>query len=496
MQLPSRLHHARSLVLAATLLVALGACDETAPPPAGPDGGLEAAGADAVAAQHAGPPWDAPGQQVPLEAGNAIDDLNELFAFIALEEPGGFAGVHIEDGTFVIQMVEPGLAQAGAMRWIRHFFGEQLRRMPVEFRTADRSFADLMSWYTTFRSVVFAEGGPWTDTAEAENLLQAGVLPGQDQELLRESLHAAGIPKDLIALRTAERVAVTSGDLDDEFRPVVGGVNANCTVGFNAVHWDKGRGFVTAAHCTGEAGNVLPQTSFRQPAVGDTVGLEVIDPPFLTSLEGCTFSGGCRYADAAFVEYDAGVADSLGHLARPECRNCASIWVDDIDPHFKLIDEYHGLADGLTVYYVGHQTGWETGSIVQTCADFNLDDTGDDSFPPSSGLLCQFKVDNASGAVTPDKGDSGSPVFATFSSSEEVNTRLAGIQWASTVDNDDGHWWFSPITGIRNDLNPNTGLSCDGLETVAGGGCDGPDGDFQDCTGDRESFQCEADGGW
>lgn len=192
---------------------------------------MTAAGDELAAAHRTGPPWDAPGQRVPLEAGNPITNLNELFAFIALEEPGGFAGVHLEDDRFVIQMVEPGRARAGAMRWIRHFFGDQLRGRPVEFRRADRSFADLMSWYRTFQNVVFAHGSIWTDIRESANRLESGLRPDSDFESVRSELDQAGVPSGVYAL-VPDRPVTPNKTLDDRFRPTVGGVSENgCTLG-------------------------------------------------------------------------------------------------------------------------------------------------------------------------------------------------------------------------------------------------------------------------
>ena len=90
-----------------------------------------------------------------------------------------------------------------------------------------------------------------------------------------------------------------------------------------------------------------------------------------------------------------------------------------------------------------------------------------------------------------ESGDSGSPVF--LQGSFETTAELSGVLWAGS----DSSIVFSTIGGVRVDLYPNTSLSCDGLETLVGGGCSGgDDGDFQECTGDRESFQCEADGSW
>lgn len=61
------------------------------------------------------------------------------------------------------------------MRWIRLFYGDQLRVLTVEFRRADRSFTDPMSWYRTFREVVFEHGAIWTDIRESANRLEAGL---------------------------------------------------------------------------------------------------------------------------------------------------------------------------------------------------------------------------------------------------------------------------------------------------------------------------------
>ncbi len=493
----------RSLILLAAALLPLAACDETAPPPAGPDAGVTAAGDQAAAAHadHTGPPWDARGQQVPLEAGNPITNLNELFAFIALEEPGGFAGVHVEDDRFVIQMVEPGRARAGAMRWIRHFFGDQLRGMPVEFRRTDRSFADLMSWYRTFQNVVLAHDAIWTDIRESANRLEAGLEPGSDFEAVRTALADAGVPTEVYALVQDRSESLALQTLDDKFRPVVGGVNTNdCTLGFNVRHWDWGQAFVTNAHCTANVG-LVDTTAFAQPDGTPFLGIEVVDPPFWTGThpvtgEECIYwaFNGCRYSDAVLVNYDpeAGVSDSLGYIARPGCVDCegpGQIVIDDQDPDFTLIDEKRVFAEGQSVGKIGNTTGWTNAEVNQTCIDVDPNNFEDDVdfFPPNTALLCQVDLDDDSGDPLGKPGDSGSPVIADI---VDGQARLLGILWAAS----DGSGKVSRINGVRNDLDPNTSFTCNGLETLPGGGCDGPDGSFDECTGDRESFQCESDG--
>jgi len=456
-------------------------------------------------ADHAGPPWDAPGQQVPLEAGNPITNLNELFAFLALEEPGGFAGVHVEDGAFVVQMVEPGRARAGVMPWIRRFYGEQLRGGPVRFQRADRSFAELMSWYATFQDVVFLRGAIWTDVRESANRLEAGLRPGSDFPAARAALTEAGVPTAVYALVPDRPEPLVTQTLDSVFRPVVGGVNADdCTLGFNVLHWDMGKAFVTAAHCTPKVGQIdLNSTGdiFPQPGTNDSlrIGVEAIDPPFWTGThpetgESCPSwaFGGCRYADAALVEYDAGVPDSLGFVARPGCSDCegtGEVAVDPQDPTIRLIDEKHVFAEGQSVHKIGQETGWTVGDVDKTCIDVdaNQHDNAQDHFPPGTALLCQVEIDDDSGDPLTEKGDSGSPAIVDVF---DGKARLLGLVWAGS----EGSGIVSRISGVRNDLDPNTSLACDGLETLAGGGCDGPDGGFDECTGDRESFQCEADG--
>lgn len=450
---------------------------------------------------HAGPPWDAPGQQVPLAAGNPITNLNELFTFLALEEPGGFAGVHLEDGAFVVQMVEPGRARAGVMRWIRQFYGEELRGGPVRFQRADRSFAKLMSWYATFQDVVFTHGAIWTDVRESANRLEAGLEPGTDFPAVRAALTEAGVPTAMYALLPDRPEPLVTQTLDSVFRPVVGGVNAEgCTLGFNVNHWNLGRGVVTAAHCTGDVGQV-DDIVFEQPTGGSGIGTEAVDPPFWTGThpetgESCPSwaFGGCRYADAALVEYDTGVPDSLGFVARPGCSDCegtGEVAVDAQDPTIRLIDEKHVFAEGQSVHKIGQATGWTVGEVDKTCihVDANQYDTPQDHFPPGTALLCQVEVDDDSGDPLTQKGDSGSPAIVDVF---DGKARLLGLVWAG----DAGHGVVSRISGVRNDLDPNTSLACDGLETLAGGGCDGPDGSFDECTGDRESFRCEADGSW
>lgn len=146
-----------------------------------------------------------------------------------------------------------------------------------------------------------------------------------------------------------------------------------------------------------------------------------------------------------------------------------------------------GQTDGLRVEQVDDTAGTETLDPRDTAVPTH------DLYPDDTALLCQYAaMENPTRSSSfGEAGDSGAPVFGL----EGTGSELFGLLWAAS----DSSITFSPIGGVRTDLDPNTSLSCDGLETLAGGGCSeggGDGGQFQECTGDRESFQCEANGGW
>ena len=87
-----------------------------------------------------------------------------------------------------------------------------------------------------------------------------------------------------------------------------------------------------------------------------------------------------------------------------------------------------------TVYKVGRTSGWDSGTVTDTCTGSNLGN--------GRWLLCQ---NIASGAVDP--GDSGSPVFKITNSPNQGDVELLGILWGG-VDS----FHFSPIGAVYLDL--------------------------------------------
>lgn len=376
--------------------------------------------------------------------------LDRYFLEKARQHPG-FAGAYVDAGRLIVR-TKSGDIPSGL---------DLGRSEPMVGVSADYSFLELARWYAVFTQAVAPLAG-WIDIDERENRLAAGV---RDLERARHVLSQAGIPADVYSLEEAGELVAVNHTIRDSFRPLPGGVeigvdpdgdgdDALCTLGFAVQHWLYGETVVTASHCTGGIGENVG-LDVRQPWEAGKIGIEVYDEPTFTGSP-CPAGYECRYSDAALIGLDSGVDYELGRIARTTGEG--DILVDHSDSRYSIFDEDLILVSGDRINYMGRTSGYQTGEIESTCRDYNPSDF------PNLFLLCQYETGNP-----PQPGDSGGPVFRPEpqGSSQVV---LLGVMWLRDKGIDpDGV--FSPISQIRDELNPDSNEFCEGIETEEGGGC-------------------------
>lgn len=401
--------------------------------------------------------------------------LDRTFLSIAEKHPE-FAGVYVDDG-MVHVLTTTGEIPVGLELTV----GLELRRpgpyVPVR---ADFSFEELARWYRVFVEALLEVEWVSTDIDERNNRLYAGV---KDIGAARRALEAAGVPEAVYVLREEESPQLLK-TLSDRFRPVPGGVEAFCTLGFNVEHWEFGRTFVTNSHCT-DVFAEIDGKAFPQP--DETIGHEVYDEPLFTGGP-CPAGKRCRYSDAALVRYVSSVDYELGKVARTLSKGSKTI--DDSKPRFFINWESTEILDGEKVNWIGISSGWREGNVNRTCRNVEgIKDPNDPlKIPSDLVLLCQYT--NSAGAKP---GDSGSPVFSPPDAFSRVI--LKGIIWGEEPDILDTDSWFSFIKSVRDELKPNTALACDGMGTTTTGGCAAPggtagSGEDDDCSNDPTAVEC------
>lgn len=373
----------------------------------------------------------APPQRLSMDA--TLAEINDMVP--------GFGGLFVDaDGLLTVYLrSENGLQQ-------RRLFGPDVRVLDADFE-----FRQLLGWRDAMRDLLATPGMVLLDADESLNRVRVGLETGSPRvlrALLSARLAALGVPRDAVVFEEVDPIheVVT---LRDAFNPVPGGVeihwsNFLCTLGFNVkrgADTDVAQAcfFVTNDHCTDVQGSVTG-TTYRQPAFGVQIGVEVLDPPF--------FSGGvcpagriCRYSDAALARYNNPADCELGKIARTT--GLGSITVDPANPRWTIVAKLPAAKVGQIVSKTGRTTGWSVGRVTDTCVDTNV----------SGGnitRLCQSIAQFIDPAHIPivGGGDSGSPVFLTRELASQAG--LVGILWGS--DGAGTLFVFSPVENIEKEL--------------------------------------------
>lgn len=371
-------------------------------------------------------------QSAPLAPAGPGSTMDAELAAINDAIPG-FGGMFIDfDGTLAVYLQRDRGLQ------YRHAFGPGVRVLEGRWE-----FRQLTDWRARLRPFLGSPGIVHLDVDETRNRVRVGVdaaAPAGTRRALAVQLRALGIPRGAVVFEEAEPI-VPVQTLSDPFNPVPGGVEIHwssflCTLGFNVKRNPSTSPtdacyFVTNDHCTDVQGAVTG-TTYRQPAFGALIGVEILDPPF--------FSGGvcppgriCRYSDAALAEYFDPADCEFAKIARTFLGNTT---IDPANPRWTIVGKVGSPLAGSTVAKVGRTTGWTENVVSQTCVDTNVSGS-------NITRLCQSFVNAGVGG-----GDSGSPVFH-----RRVPTSIAalgGILWGGNLAGT--LFVFSPVENIEKDF--------------------------------------------
>jgi hypothetical protein len=325
------------------------------------------------------------------------------------------------------------------------------RPAEIIVRKGDFDAAQLDAFRTRFTSAPgLLKGVTMIDLDETTNRLVIGVAEEGAKANVLARLDAIGVPQAAVVTKAVPEVQMIT-TLDDYVRPVVGGLridmNINnspsyCTMGVNvwysnlAVGVPVGTpGFYTASHCSNTQ-YTTEGTVYSQG--GSRIGYEMYDPPTFTNAQNTRCPAGypCRWSDVTFAAYDSGVSRHQGYLAQTTYRgfnnwNAGSTTINSSLPEFQIVGGWPPSV-GTYLDKVGRTTGWTTGQVSATCADY---------YAGGSYSLCQDQVE-----AFADGGDSGSPVFH-FNGGSSVS--FSGIVWGKTFT---GAFIFSNTDRIAADF--------------------------------------------
>lgn len=305
------------------------------------------------------------------------------------------------------------------------------RPAAIIIRQGQYDFPQLDAWRGSLRAAFSIAGIQFLDVDETANRVRVGVSSADAAAQVRSLAGRLGVASGALVVDV-----VPAGEpiltVRDYIRPTEGGLEivrsdgAQCTLGLNIWYANPNvgipagtAGFLTASHCSTTSG-ANDGTVFSQGGV--RIGTERWDPPFFDNTQNtrCPLNRHCRWSDVSFFTYDAGVSWQLGAIARTDFYglgpwNAGSLDINSSTPRWALNSGVTPVV-GQYLDKVGRTTGWTSGSVARTCADY-----------PQLGdhvILCQDEVN-----AYADNGDSGSPVFQWGYTS---NVSAAGIVWYKT----------------------------------------------------------------
>lgn len=397
----------------------------------------------------------------------------------------GFAGAVVADGALTVYLTRASNSPQGrsvAQSAVEALFRSSRRpMMPVRFREAAYSFADLRAWERTLRNEYRRFNVREAQVDEVNNQLAVAVATTVDATALRAELGSLGIPSSAVDVTVERSPVMPLAALSDRVRPAGGGLSILtmfrysgqdyryfCTYGFNA-QIDDGTGtryVVTNAHCV-EPEYVfggLDGATVAQPDsnLSSLVGYVTANPPSQSGIVGCAAGDSCRESDAVLVQADEGSFPTsswdIGGIEKTTFRGVGprSSGSTTINGRISLVDATSTFFVGDTLEKIGATTGWTAGVVTGTCV-YHSDGVG-------GGRMCNGVV--AAGA---NHGDSGSPVIWRDS---QGGYHLIGILWggpdAVQGGQNSSEIWFSRWDGIKDDLSPyhdllvtpNSGYTC------------------------------------
>jgi hypothetical protein len=402
-------------------------------------------------------PWKAP---VP---GARMRTLDDDFVDLVKRAPG-FGGMFIDStGALTVYLTDTSIG-ATVTPAIREFAfshrglmrrGDDSSRSSdvVIFRRGAFDYTQLTAFLDRLESErVLNRSVTFTDIDESENRVEVGVATERDRADLAAAIAKLGLPDSavVVTIHALANVEQKSGNLQQYFRPLLGGLQVEtsvgiCTLGFTALingeHY-----FVTNSHCTVSFGDgSSPGYSIGQPSFYDQVGTEWYDPPLFTNAQNssCPVGKSCRYSDAALFKINSGVEYSLGSFAPTAGANNLN-WSTTTDYYWTYGTE-NNRVNGGWVNKIGRTTGTTGGNVSRTCVNVGQKENGIDT---GRMFLCQYQASYASGA-----GDSGSPVEWPTGLLYYGGNELSGIHWGSGGS-------FSPVSNLHQELGAFQAIAC------------------------------------
>lgn len=378
-------------------------------------------------------------------------------AFFALaQEVPAFGGYFLNEGKELVVYLTD-VSQADAMRRaLVPFFRELVQARgrvggtppEVVIRPGDYTFLELDLWRTIAEDEVLPmEGVVLIDLDEKANQVTVGLRGESYRSEVEARVGQLDVPAAAVRLQVygtptplANDVLSTTGcnHLQGTCRPLIGGYQttfykdgsqAACTIMAPAI-WGGDTVFVTAAHCSETEWDIDGEV-YYQPSAFSQVGVETLDPK---GWHCSTFSlYVCRYSDALLAAVDSDDSADVGFIARTTGVGNGSLYVSSTQPRLTI----RGASDvygGETIYMIGRTSGWIKGKVTETCVSYEKSNY--------HRVVCTDVGDhNAAG------GDSGSPTFL-WGGSDTIT--LVGLTFARVGFYD--HTFFSPISGIQQDL--------------------------------------------
>ncbi len=334
-----------------------------------------------------------------LNSKGKVIDPNRQMASVASSHEGGFGGWYFSDDkdTVYVFMKDTTKTAAARSAFEAAYSG---RHAPANTVVVAGSYSldDLSNWFYQIIEGLNAEGISFRSASidHSGNIITIGLAEASHRDTARRIMEDLEIPTGAVELTRRGDGRLLDGEaLDEEWRPVVGGIQRQqvfdglkCTIGFGTERNDE-EGFILASHCTNEQEDIgdLDNATIHQPNYpwigSNVISEETIDPQtyeidnFL-----CLDNYHCRYSDAAYAELDSGEDLDLGRIAEPEGYN-----ENDVDPAYEtlgIVAEQAGFSVGDKVEFIGRTSGWEKAEITSTCAAVVAED------PP----LSQSRDDN------------------------------------------------------------------------------------------------------
>lgn len=377
----------------------------------------------------------------------------------------GFAGAHLEkDGSFVVSVSQETTAEEARTALLSEMPElQQVMGSSVQIRKVTHSYKLLADWYPLVQGAALSVAGGQLST-RIDPVLNRIVVGTEDRShslAVLARLRVSPVPVDAYEVMV-EGKSVPLADLNQRIRPVVGGLlvtrplspytHVNCTMGPTAVR-NGVLGFIVNSHCTpstGVDGTIWYQ--YRPGNSSDRLGVEAFEGGLTNCTQqyaslpgvptGATF--GCRLADAAWIQFDAGVVSSnsvkKGHVARTTSGTTlhGSTW--------RVVGAMLTVV-GSTIQKTGRVTGTTSGTITEQCVDEFLPIPGGVDFIVEQ---CQTRA-----SVVAHQGDSGSPIYFPFLTIAQDAIALEGIVASGRNCNTGGQCLtisYPPVANIVADL--------------------------------------------